>query len=272
MIDSVQDEPARVAVVDDDAIVRDGLTALLPGFSPHHQVIGTYTHVEPLLRDQPDADVVVVDLDLQKAHRAALIGDLELELSLVGLSLADTGLVADPLAEDEGVADRPRVGVAAVRAVCQAGYTAIVYTSGDSRVVMANCLAAGASAVVHKVDSTESVSRAITAVRRGEIVLTPSMVGLVQLFDRRSLLPSMSPRQREVLEALAKGVPQKWIARDLGIDLRTVEYHWKTTKAKFAESLQGLSASELQRILGLGPVDLVTDARRPKRSWFKRRR
>ena len=249
--------PARIVVVDDDAIVREGLTALLPACEPGHRVVATFTHVEAMLEVMPEADVVIVDLDLRGASRLGLNGDLEEHLALVGLRVSDADTSSATRPEvDSGW---PRLGVEAVRAVRAAGYPVIVYTSGNNRVVLAACIAAGAAAIVHKVDPSESVAQAVTAVLAGQIVLTPSLVGLVEVLDRRDVLPTLSPRQRQVLAALAKGDPQKWIARDLGITPKTVEYHWVAVKEKFATTLRGLSPSELERILGLGPVNLVGD-------------
>lgn len=253
MTDTGQAAAARVVVIDDDSIVRDGLAAVLPTFVPHHRVVAAYSHVEPLLTERPAADVVIVDLDLHGASRAGLLGDLDAQLAQVGLTLTAAGVTAP----SSYTPNRPRMGVAAVRAVRGAGYRVIVYSNGNNRIVMASCLAAGASGVVHKVDASESVADAITAVMDGQIVLTPSLVGLVEVFDRRDLLPTLSRRQREVLAALAKGESQKRIARDLGVGIKTVEYHWETTKQKFADTLRGLSPAELQRILGLGPIDLL---------------
>lgn len=245
---------ARVVVVDDDAIVREGLRVLLPTFPEHHQVIASYSHVEPMLAERPEADIAIVDLELQRATERGLSTDLREQLALVGLKLSDAGLTTD---QGDGGASRPRVGVAAVRAVCEAGYKALVYSGADNRIVLASCLAAGASGVAHKVDPLESLSQTISQMLGGEIVLTPSLVGLAEVFERRDLLPDLSPRQREVLESLAKGNPQKWVARDLGVTVKTVEYHWSQTKNKFVEALRGLSPGRLQRILGLGPVDLI---------------
>jgi DNA-binding CsgD family transcriptional regulator len=43
--------------------------------------------------------------------------------------------------------------------------------------------------------------------------------------DPRVLQSSLSPREREVLELVAKGLPGKQVARELGISTKTVEQH-----------------------------------------------
>jgi DNA-binding CsgD family transcriptional regulator len=43
--------------------------------------------------------------------------------------------------------------------------------------------------------------------------------------DPRVLQGSLSPREREVLELVAKGLPGKQVARELGISTKTVEQH-----------------------------------------------
>jgi len=43
--------------------------------------------------------------------------------------------------------------------------------------------------------------------------------------DPRALQRSLSPREREVLELVAKGLPGKQVARELGISTKTVEQH-----------------------------------------------
>lgn len=40
-----------------------------------------------------------------------------------------------------------------------------------------------------------------------------------------ALIDTLSPRERQVLEALVAGQPNKVIAIDLGISMRTVEVH-----------------------------------------------
>ena len=57
-------------------------------------------------------------------------------------------------------------------------------------------------------------------------------------------LKSLTPREREVLDGLAKGLPNKTIAYDLGISPRTVEIH----RANLMEKLEARSLSEALRI------------------------
>ena len=57
-------------------------------------------------------------------------------------------------------------------------------------------------------------------------------------------LQALTPREREVLEGLAKGLPNKTIAYDLGISPRTVEIH----RANLMSKLAVRSLSEALRI------------------------
>ena len=59
-----------------------------------------------------------------------------------------------------------------------------------------------------------------------------------------SRLDQLTPREREVLEGLVAGLPNKTIAYDLGISARTVEVH----RARVMEKMQARSLSALVRI------------------------
>jgi two-component system response regulator FixJ len=59
-----------------------------------------------------------------------------------------------------------------------------------------------------------------------------------------SRLTLLSPREREVLEGLVAGLPNKTIAYDLGISARTVEIH----RARVMEKMQARSLSALVRL------------------------
>lgn len=240
---------ARVVVVDDDTVIREGMAALLPV----HEVVGTYTSVEALLEDSPEADIVLLDLDLSGANQQGVIGELEAELALLGLRREDIGI------PDAGArrAREPRVGVEAVTAAREAGYCVLVYTNLRNRVVLASCLAAGAAGIVHKVDSIDTVASAISDALDGQIVLTDALVGLAQIVERHGNLPQLGPRQRQVLNGRARGDTFRRIARDLGIGEKTAQEYMDEVNKKFAQSLRRYSPADLQRLLGLGPDNLA---------------
>lgn len=62
--------------------------------------------------------------------------------------------------------------------------------------------------------------------------------------DAESVLGILTPRERDVLHGLAKGLPNKTIAYDLGISPRTVEVH----RANVMTKLQVRSLSDALRI------------------------
>lgn len=61
---------------------------------------------------------------------------------------------------------------------------------------------------------------------------------------RHALVERLSQREREILEAIARGLTTKEIARDLGISPRTVDTH----RAHLAEKLGTSSMAEMVRI------------------------
>ena len=65
-----------------------------------------------------------------------------------------------------------------------------------------------------------------------------------------SKLNLLSPREREVLEGLLAGLPNKSIAYDLGISPRTVEIH----RARVMDKMGARSLSELIRLALAGGV------------------
>ena len=68
----------------------------------------------------------------------------------------------------------------------------------------------------------------------------------------RARLELLSPREREVLEGLVAGLPNKTIAADLAISPRTVEIH----RARVIEKMQARSLSELVRLALAAGVEI----------------
>ena len=92
-------------------------------------------------------------------------------------------------------------------------------------------LEAGASAFVVKHAAPEELVLAIHAALSGKTFITPSLTKqLVEQAGRGARsgndgAKSLTPRQREILQALAEGRSAKEIACDLAISARTVEFH-----------------------------------------------
>lgn len=210
--------PVRVVFVDDDTVIRLGTPILLRDVIPS----GSFAEVEAFLAERPEADVVVLDL-----------------------SLAGTGAVG------------ATQGAAATRAVANAGYRVLIYTNERRRIVLAGCLAAGAQGVVHKAEPVEHLKEAIEAVSRGEVVITTALAGLAEIIERYGELPTLTPRQRQVLSRRARGEPFQRIASRMGISRKTAEEYMAEVSRRFAEYLQDHSTADLERHLGLGDDDLL---------------
>lgn len=208
----------RVAVIDDDTIVREGLAALLPGI----RVVATYERPDRLLVERPELDLVILDLNLNGVGGAGV----------------------------------PH-GASAVRAVAGAGYAVLIYTNEHRRVVLAGCLAAGARGIVHKTESLETLGAAVRAVVSGEVVITSALIGLAEIVERRGQLPSLTPRQRQVLAGRARGETFRRIARGLGISEKVAHEYMGDVSSKFADYLRSHSASDLEHHLGIGAGDLL---------------
>lgn len=91
----------------------------------------------------------------------------------------------------------------------------------------------------------------IAAVRSAVSGLRAEDVRPSETTVQRRALASLTPRQRQILRAVAEGKPTKVIARDLGISPRTVEAHRAEIRVKTGLT----SASELIRVAvmaGLG--------------------
>nr|WP_205625509.1 LuxR C-terminal-related transcriptional regulator [Actinomadura atramentaria] len=208
----------RVAAIDDDTLIRDGLARLVPGLD----VVGAFADVPAFLAAGPQVEVVLLDLTLG-------------------------GAAARP---------GPR-GPDAVAAVVRAGYRVLVYTGERRRAVLVACLHAGASGIVHKSEPLDALGVAAAEVAAGRVVITQALTGLAELAGRRGALPSLSPRERQVLAGRARGESFRSIAARLFVTERTAAGYMDGVKAKFAAYLRDHSPADLERALGLEPLDIT---------------
>ena len=188
----------RVAVVDDEALVRSGLTLLLR-LEPDIDVVGEAgdgaTAVALVRREQPD--VVLMDIRMPRTD---------------GLTATRT-LMADPATAMTRV---------------------LILTTFDLDEHVFAAIRAGASGFLLKDTSPDELLAAIRIVASGEALLAPTVTRrLIEAFVRQSPaepttrtdLDVLTDRELEVLRAVAHGRSNAEIAADLFISYATTKTH-----------------------------------------------
>jgi two-component system, NarL family, response regulator LiaR len=194
-------EPIRVLVVDDHAVVREGLRTFLElqdGIEIAGEAADGREAIEAAERLRPD--VVLMDLVMPR------VDGLEAMRSLRGRA---------------------------------PGARVIVLTSflDDDKLLPA--LRAGAAAYLLKNAKPQELARAVRAAHAGEAVLDPVVAArLVETLagDDDDPLGRLTRREREVLELIGRGFANKRIALDLGVAEKTVKTHVGHVLAKLGVS------------------------------------
>jgi two-component system response regulator FixJ len=119
---------------------------------------------------------------------------------------------------------------------------AVVIITGHGDVPLAvRAMKAGAVDFVEKPFVEDVI---VGAVRRALAKAGGTQRQAAEQAELQALLGQLTPREREVLEGLVAGLPNKTIGYDLGISPRTVEVH----RARVMEKLHVKSLSELVRL------------------------
>ncbi len=178
----------RVMLVDDHAVVRQGL--------------------EQLLTSAGDIDVVGTAANGAEAVDQAR--ELAPDVILMDLSMPDVDGVE---ATRRLLADVPDRRV-------------VVLTSFADQSIILSALDAGASGYILKDAAPDELIAAVRAAATGGAPLDPK-VARVLLDHQRAPRPdaALSSRERQVLDLVAEGLANKQIARRLGIAERTVKAH-----------------------------------------------
>jgi len=99
---------------------------------------------------------------------------------------------------------------------------------------VARMVAAGAMGFVEKQCSGQVLLRAIREVDAGKTFFSPAITKRLVEIGRRArqeglapgkTQPALTPREEEVLQLVAEGAPNKQIASELGISIKTVDKH-----------------------------------------------
>ena len=187
-------EKLRIVLVDDQNLCRSGLSELLSscyGFA----VLGATGDLDGLrllLREQPD--LLILDLRMKPMDGLAMLEQIRRE----GCSVP-----------------------------------AIILTMSDSEADLTNAIRAGVRGYLLKDMAPEDVVDAIRRVASGELVVAPTMtIKMIEMLrgdqqeqEPKNSLKSLTEREREILQLLARGESNKAIAQTLSISYDTVKQH-----------------------------------------------
>jgi DNA-binding NarL/FixJ family response regulator len=203
--------PLRIIIVDDHAVVRRGVRALLesqPGWEIAGEAVTGREAVDLAKRLYPD--IVVMDLSLPELN---------------GLDAARQILK-----------DSPRTEV-------------LVLTMHHSEELVRNVLQAGARGYVLKSDADQSLIAAVESLRDHKPFLTSTITEFVlddyvhRAEEHVVNAGTVTPREREIIQLLAEGKSNKETASALSVSVKTVEAH----RANIMRKLRIRSVSDLVR-------------------------
>jgi len=186
----------KLMVVDDHVVVRSGLMMLLDGKN-NMTVIGEAADGDEAIQKAQELKPDVVLMDLSMPH-------------------GKDGLTATKELKEL----QPDIAI-------------LILTMHDDEEYLFRAIHAGASGYILKSAPHEDLLSAITSVANGNAYLTPDATRklMSEYMDKMkhgegtSTFDSLSDREKEVLEWIAKGYSNKEIAQHLVISVKTVESH-----------------------------------------------
>lgn len=180
----------RVLVIDDHPLFRVGLKALLCGLDPGLLTddAGTVAEAAAWAADGHCADLVLLDMNLPGTRRLDAVRQ--------------------------------------IKAIFEAAPVVVVSADEDPALIR-SAIDAGAAGYVPKTSNAAITIQALRLVLANGIYLPPIALGAPHGVDARSPadMSALSVRQRNALQRLLQGKPNKVIAREMGIAEGTVKAH-----------------------------------------------
>jgi DNA-binding NarL/FixJ family response regulator len=213
----MSETPIRVLVADDHAVVREGIRHILtraPGFTVVAEA-GTGTEAVRQA-EETHPDVAVLDVSMP----------------------GSTGLEA--AAELRHRSPETRV---------------LILSMYDNPEYVLEAVRAGAHGYLLKDSAATDLRVAIEAVNDGDSFFSPAIArklsqaqrGQLDRDSRAALLGQLTPRERDVLAGIARGLTNKETAAELGISHRTVETHRESLMRKLRiHTVAGLTKFALE--------------------------
>jgi NarL family two-component system response regulator YdfI len=201
MMDTQQTAKIQVVIADDHLVVREGLRLILD-ISGRFEVVGEALNGQEAVK-------------LAEKHQPNII---LMDLRMPGMD----GIEAIEIIKEKW----PQIAI-------------VILTTYNEDELMVRGLAAGAQGYLLKDTSREALFNTIEAALRGETLLSPQITA--RLLAHNNQRPKVEPmptvtlteRELEVLEYVARGESNKIIAHELDITERTVKAHLDNIYNKF---------------------------------------
>jgi DNA-binding NarL/FixJ family response regulator len=218
------EDVVRVLLVDDHDLLRRGMKTLLES-EGSIEVVGEASDGTEVLKlvEETLPDVVLIDVIMPKKD----------------------GIVATREVKDAF----PNVGV-------------VVLSGHDDQQFVFDALKAGASGYILKNAELDEVVTTVRSVAAGEGKLDPQLALRVltefqnyQKNDVADVYQPLTPREREILQLMSEGLPNKTIAARLSISERTVTTHIANIYSKLHVNnrVSAIQEAVRRRILNVGP-------------------
>jgi DNA-binding NarL/FixJ family response regulator len=192
---------ARILIVDDHPLVREGLAARLTS-RPELTICGEADSVDAALAllDSTEPDLVIVDLSLRSGHGLDLIKKIRLR--------------------------RPSAGI-------------LVVSAYDESLFAARALRAGALGYVNKQEVQDRVLDGVAMVLRGERYVSAKLTqqllsNAIEAKHRDMGIQGLSDRELEIFELIGLGKSTRNIAEQLHLSVHTIETHRENIRAKLS--------------------------------------
>ena len=177
----------KILVVDDHAIVREGLIAILK-FQKDITIVGEAEDGAIAVRKTQELRPDVVIMDLMMPNMGG----------------------ADATAEIMRISPETKI---------------LLLTSFGTSAELSRAFANGATGAITKTLPKEEMLAAIRDVAAGVRVVSPE---IAQTLQEEAVIPTLTPRQLEILHSLTRGLTNEDIAREFGLSKAGVKFHLLT--------------------------------------------
>ena len=217
-------DPVRVVLVDDHDLLRRGIRTML----------------------ETEGDVEVVGEASDGTEALAMVEETVPDVVLVDVIMPN------------------KDGIEATREIKDAfpNVAVLVLSGHDEQRFVFDALKAGASGYLLKTAELEEVVATVRSVAKGEVSLDPQFASQVltefdtyQTAEVADAFQPLTPREREILQLMSEGLPNKAIASRLSISERTVTTHVANIYSKLHVNnrVSAIQEAMRRRILDYNP-------------------